>query len=203
MKHVFGGLVVLLLASGSAAAQGLQPGVKAGVNLATVSEVNRGGDEGSAGFDSRVGLAGGVFVTWRPVSWIELQPEVLVTSKGAALNEEGIDARLVLDYLEVPILARVSRRVSGATVYAAAGPTVAWLLRAKTRVAFEGSTEEIDMTDDVEPFDIGVAMGGGVEFGAFVIDGRYTLGLTDIDADRDDAITIRNRAITVTAGFRF
>ncbi len=200
MKHALGCLVVLLLASGSAAAQGLQPGVKAGVNLATVS---LGGDEGSAGFDSRVGLVGGVFATWRPVSWLALQPEVLVTSKGAALDEDGLDARLVLDYLEVPLLARVSRRVSGATVYAAAGPAVAWLLRAKTRTAFSGSTEEIDLKDDVEPFDVGVAMGGGVEIGAFVIDGRYTLGLSDIDADRSDAITIRNRAISVTAGFRF
>ncbi len=200
MKHALGCLVVLLLASGSAAAQGLRPGVKAGVNLATVS---LGGDEGSPGFDSRVWLVAGVFATWRPVSWLALQPEVLVTSKGAALDEDGLDARLVLDYLEVPVLARVSRRVSGATVYAAAGPTVAWLLRAKTRTAFSGSTEEIDLKDDVEPFDVGVAMGGGVEIGAFVIDGRYTLGLRDIDADRSDAITIRNRAISVTAGFRF
>lgn len=200
MKHALGGLVVLLLASGNVAAQGLRPGVKAGVNLATA---RLGGDEGGSGFDSRVGLVGGVFVTWRPVSWLELQPEVLVSSKGAALDEAGIDARLVLDYLEVPLLARVSRRVSGATVYAAAGPTVAWLLRAKSRVAFEGSTEEIDTKDDVEPFDVGVAMGGGVEMGAFVIDGRYTLGLSDIDADRSDTITIKNRALTMTAGFRF
>lgn len=200
MTHVLGCLILLCLAAGSAAAQGLQPGLKGGVNLANV----RGsGDEGSAGFDARVGLVAGVFATWRPVSWLALQPEVLVTSKGAALNDEGIDARLVLDYLEVPLLARVSRRVSRATVYVAAGPTVAWLLRAKTRVVFDGSTEEIDMKDDVEPFDMGVAMGGGVEIGAFVIDGRYTLGLSDIDADRSDAMTIRNRVISMTAGIRF
>lgn len=191
---------MLLVAAGSAAAQGLQPGAKAGVNLANVSTAREGS---SASFDSRVGLVGGVFVTWRLMSWLELQPEVLATSKGAALEEEGIDARLVLDYLEVPLLARVSRRVSGATVYAAAGPTVAWLLRAKSRVAFEGATEEIDMKDEVEPFDVGAVMGGGIEIGAFVIDGRYTLGLRDIDADRSDAITIRNRTISVTAGFRF
>jgi hypothetical protein len=200
MKHVLGCLIVLLLASGSAAAQGLRPGVKAGVNLATVS---LGGDEGGAAFDSRIGLVAGIFAAWRPVSWLELQPEVLVTSKGAALGEEGLDSRLALDYLEVPILARVTRRVSGVTVYAAAGPTVAWLLRAKTRTVFSGATEEIDLKDDVEPFDYGVAMGGGVEIGAVVIDGRYTLGLADIDADRGDAITIRTRAISVTAGFRF
>lgn len=200
MTHAIGCLAVLLLASGSAAAQGLRPGVKAGVNLANVSH---GGDESRAAFDSRVAPVAGVFVTWRPVSWIELQPEVLVTSKGAALAQEGIDARLVLDYLEVPLLARVSRRVSGATVYAAAGPTVAWLLRAKTRTAFSGATEEIDLQDDVEPFDAGVAMGGGVEIGALVIDGRYTLGLLDIDADRTDAMTIRTRAISMTVGFRF
>jgi hypothetical protein len=203
MKHALGCLIVLCLAAGSAAAQGLQPGVKGGVNLANVSNVSGEGGDGSPGFDARVGLVAGVFATWRPISWLELQPEVLVTSKGAALADEGIDARLVLDYLEVPLLARVSRRVSGATVYAAAGPTVAWLLRAKTRIAFDGSTEEIDMKEDVEPFDIGVAMGGGVEIGAFVIDGRYTLGLSDIDADRGDAITIRNRVISLTAGFRF
>lgn len=200
MKHVLAVMMALCVGAGSAAAQGLQPGAKAGVTLARVTF---DGDEGEAAFDTRVGLTGGVFVTWRAVSWLALQPELLVTSKGARFEADVLDTRLVLDYLEVPLLARLSRRVSGATVYAAAGPSFGWLLRAKSRVAFDGSTEEIDLKDEVEPFEIGAAFGGGIEIGAFVVDGRFTLGLSDIDADTTAAAGMKTRTIALTAGFRF
>ena len=46
-------------------------------------------------------------------------------------------------------------------------------------------------------------MGGGVEIGSIVIDGRYTLGLQDIDKDTSDTIKTTNRAVSLTVGFKF
>jgi hypothetical protein len=190
-----------LLFTETAAAQGRSLGVKGGVNLAT--QRNSGSDDDIA-LTSRVGLVGGVFVTLPLFGALELQPEGLVTSKGTRLDFAGVKASLVADYAEVPVLVRFSRRGTGTfNYYVAGGPAVAFLLRARSRTEFAGATEEIDISDQVNRFDFGVAMGGGIEIGSIVIDGRYTLGLQDIDKDKSDAVKTTNRAVSLTVGFRF
>jgi hypothetical protein len=192
-------LAVVLLAAPSASAQTFQFGVKGGVNFATLSV-----EDGDSAFDSRIGAVIGGFVTWQAFSWLELQPEVLFSSKGAKVEESGISSNLIVDYLEMPILARYSRPLSDNwRIYVAGGPTLGVRLRARATTEFSGGTEEIDIDDDVEQMDFGVAVGGGVEVGRWMFDGRYTFGLSDIDANASDAATFRNRAISVTAGFRF
>jgi hypothetical protein len=192
-------LAVALLAASSASAQTFQYGVKGGVNFATLSV-----EDGDSAFDSRVGVVLGGFVTWKALSWLELQPEFLFTSKGAKVEDRGVTSDLIVDYFEVPILARYSRPLSDNwRFYVAGGPTLATRLRARTRTEFSGGTEEIDIDDDVEQMEFGVAIGGGLETGRWVFDGRYTLGLSDVDADPSETATFRNRTISVTAGFRF
>lgn len=195
-----GACALALLCAQPAAAQGLTLGVKGGVNVAT--QRNSGGDDAGPGLQSRVGLVAGMFATMPLFSRLELQPEALFTSKGARVDLEGVKASLVADYLEVPVLARFSRR-GAFNFYLAGGPAVAFLLRAHSRTAFAGATEEIDITEQVNRVDVGVAMGGGVEFGSIVIDGRYTLGLLDIDKDKSDAVKTTNRAVSLTVGFTF
>jgi hypothetical protein len=195
-------LILSLLCSTQALAQTLQFGVKGGINVANV-EFDAGGS-GAPTFDWRTGLVAGGFVTWRAASWLELQPEVLFSSKGASLEEEGISSRLILDYVEVPVLLRFTGPVSGSTkFYVAGGPYFAARARAKTRTEFGGSTEEIDIKDDIESTDLGVVIAGGLELGAIVFDGRYTLGLSDIDADTSDDLKVKNRCISLTVGFKF
>lgn len=194
------GCAVALLCTQTATAQGRTLGVKGGVNLAT--QRNSGGDDDGPGLQSRIGLVAGLFATMPLFSKLELQPEALFTSKGARVDLDGVKASLVADYLEVPVLVRFSRR-GGFSYYLAGGPALAFLLRAHSRAEFAGATEEIDITEQVNRVDVGVAMGGGVEIGSIVIDGRYTLGLQDIDKDTSDAIKTTNRAVSLTVGFKF
>lgn len=190
-----------LLCSGPAFAQGLGLGVKGGVNIAT-ERIE--GDEGGPSLDSRIGVVAGMFATVPLTSWLDLQPEALYAMKGARLNLGGVKASVGLDYLEVPVLARISRRGAGKIHYhAAGGPSVAFLLRSRYRTKFGSSTEEIDISDELERLDFGVAVGGGVERGSLVIDARYTLGLKDIDKDKSDTVKTTNRALSLTVGFKF
>ena len=192
-------LALVILVASTTSAQTFQFGVKGGVNFATLSV-----EDGESAFDSRIGAVIGGFVTWHAFRWLELQPEILFTSKGAKVEESGISSNLIVDYLEVPILARYSRPLSDNwRFFVAGGPTLGVRLRARTTTEFSGGTEEIDIDDDVEEMDFGVAVGGGVEVGRWILDGRYTFGLSDLDADTSDAATFRNRVISVTAGFRF
>ena len=193
-------LALAILCASSAFAQGIEKGVRGGLNVATTAT---SGDNGDAAPDWLLrGVVGG-FIVWPVTSWLVLQPEVLYAMKGAKQEEFGLESKLLLDYVEVPVLARLSRgSPGGRTWYLVAGPSFGWLARAKARADFGGSTEEIDLTEDVERFDIGVAAGGGVELGSIVIDARYTHGLSDIDKDTSDDVKVRNRAVSLTIGFR-
>lgn len=192
---------LLVISAGEASGQVTGAGVRAGVNVSTM---NSSGGRGEAPVDPQArGVVAG-YLTWRLFPWLELQPEAAYSLKGGKTDESGVAAKALLDYLEVPIVARVTRGAAGARrVYGIGGGAVAVLLRARTRAAFGGATEEIDISEDVETLDWGVVVGGGVELGAMVIDLRYTHGLRDIDADRSDQVKVRNRAASLTAGLRF
>jgi hypothetical protein len=192
-------LLVATLCSGTTAfAQGFQVGAKGGVNFATV---NFAGETNAT--DGRWSPVAGGFVVL-PLFWgIALQTEGLYTVKGARLNGPTVDSSLVLDYLEVPVLARVTVHAFGSKLYFLGGPAPAFRLRARTRTTFSGATEEIDIADDVKRFDVGVAGGAGMEFGSLIVEGRYTFGLIDINEKRADAAAAKNRAVSVTAGWRF
>lgn len=190
--------VAWLAAAVPSFAQGHHLGVKGGVNVATQ---NTSGDSGGPALDSRIGGVVGAFWTLPLASWLDVQAEGLYSMKGARLKFQGIESTFQLDYFEVPVLGRVLFGSGHRRYYAAGGPSIAFRVRAKTRTALSGATEEIDVADQVERIDMGIAAGGGMEMGRLVIDGRYTYGLSDLD--KDSSSTTKNRAIAVTAGFRF
>ena len=187
--------LVLTLACASPAAAQITYGVKAGVNFANVSF---GGDDVPS--SSRVGVLAGALATVPLTGWLSVQPEAIYTVKGASIDVFDIESEYIVDYLEVPVLARVRVR---SKVYVAAGPSVAFRIRARSRTSFDGSTEEVDIADDVESLDVGIVGAAGFHMRRWVFDGRYTHGLSDTDADTSDDVKIRNRVFSVSAGFRF
>jgi hypothetical protein len=188
-------LIVVLGSSVPAAAQ-MSYGVKAGANFANVSFDGEADVPSSA----RVAPLAGAFVTIPLRGWLSVQPEMIYTVKGASLDVGGIDSDLIVDYLEVPILARVP---VGRRFYLAAGPSMAVRVRARSRTSFGGSTEEIDLDEEIESFDLGVVGAAGMVFGRWIFDGRYTHGLSDTDADTSDDLKIRNRVFSLSAGITF
>jgi hypothetical protein len=191
----------VLLCGGLAFAQGITTGVRGGINLASA---RFDAQDGATTLDTGLTPVLGVFVTVPLTTWFELQPEALYSVKGPRLKMGAVESQLLLDYLEVPLLGRFSRRGGRAIdYYFTGGASVGVRLRARSRTDFGGAVEDIDISDEVERFDVGVVAGGGLEISAVVIDGRYTHGLRDIDKDKTDDVKITNRAWSLTAGFRF
>lgn len=189
--------VTVFLCTAPAAAQGWTTGVKAGVNFSSITFESPDEDRS---LDWRLGAVVGGFVRVPLLSWVDLQPEVLYAVKGGKEDAFGVSSAVLLDYLEVPVLARIP--FAGRKYFIVAGPYLGVRVRARTRTEFSGSTEEVDISDSVERLDYGVSAGGGVEIGSIVIDGRYSFSLSDIDADIDE-VKGKNRVITATVGFRF
>lgn len=197
-------LMLMVTLTGRAFAQESQAafGVKAGANFANVDFQ---GDDDTFNFDRRTGLTAGLFVVWPANSRLALQTEALYSQKGITLDEGGASGTTKIDYLDFPVLARFSSSPSGGTSFHLfAGPSFGFRVSAKTEVSVDGEEDfSEDIDEEIERVDLGLVVGAGVEFGRLVVDGRYTWGLSDLDADKSDDIKIRNRVFTVMAGFRF
>jgi hypothetical protein len=173
-------------------------GAKAGINLANVS-VSLGSLSASA--DSRTGFVGGAFAQFGLGSPLFLQPEVLYSSKGSEASDEIEDFTLSLDYLEVPILVGAAFPIENSAVKPMifAGPSVGFLLSCDS----DGS----DCKDEAKSVDFGLVFGGGIQFALenlnLILDGRYNLGLTNIDDTGEADISLKNRAWQFMAGVGF
>ena len=194
-------LLVVVAGTASAQEQSAAVGVKAGINFANL---NFEGDGATVNLDQRKGVVGGLFVIWPADGRLGLQTEVLYSQKGAQMEEGGDSAKIKLDYIDVPVLARFSSPVStGTSFHVFAGPSFGFRVSAKAESSFEDEDDSEDIEDDVERFDFGLVAGAGLEIGRFLVDGRYTWGLSNINKVESDDVKIKNRVFSVMAGIRF
>jgi Outer membrane protein beta-barrel domain len=199
MRVLSGVFVLVLLCGSQALAQQASFGVKGGVNLATLSS----DQDPSPEFKYRVGIVAGGFFAWPIGARLDLQPEVLFSQQGASFDEPGFDSITIrLDSLVTPILVRYKLGSSGKGLVVFGGPSLGFNLSAKAVSKSSGRTTTDDIGDDIESFDYGVVFGAGWETGRFIIDGRYTWGLSSIGKDEDDP-KVTHRVIGILAGFRF
>jgi hypothetical protein len=198
--------VLVLVAAGlvpeSAAAQGVSAGLKGGALFSSIPKFgDRLDDEGLGDlFDvgERIGFTGGGFLTLSLLPGFAIQPEVLFVQKGSTLSIAGFDTTLALDYIDIPVLARLSVGGGGAKVYFFGGPSFNFNVSAEADN--EGDFED-DLAENIEKSEIGAVVGLGVEIGKFLVEGRWIEGLTNVSKDSD--ATLRNRAFAVMAGIRF
>jgi hypothetical protein len=187
---------VVGIAGGRAAAQGLEYGAKGGVNVATLALH----ESVPVSFDNRIGLVAGGFVTWPLGSRVSVQPEVLFSQKGATFDDTGAAGRIELDALDVPILVRYRF----GRLIAFGGPSLGFTLRARQVLEFGDEEESVDIRDDIESLDFGIAAGAAYEAGRISVEGRYTFGLTNLNTvSVDEEALVKTRVIAVLVGYRF
>ena len=136
-------------------------------------------------------LGGGFFM---------IQPELHFLQKGYHIEDAAPlygDVTTTLNYMELPILARVNFGGS-VKVFAFAGPSVGYLLSG-TYEDDNGSLDPKDYLDDVE---YSAHIGAGVGIGTFEVDIRYIAGLSDI-SDSDNLSDVRNSSYGVGLTLKF
>jgi hypothetical protein len=191
--------LVLLGNVSAAAAQGFVYGAKGGVNISTLAVDPEGSD-----YKSQLVLIAGGFVVRPFTGRLDLQAEGLFSMKGASVELGGTSENVRLDYIDVPVLVRY--RIQGSdhpSIHAFGGPSFNFLVRART-IADLGNTKiDQDITDSVERFELGVVGGASVGLGRWIVEGRYTYGISDTDKDTSDDLKVRNRMFSVLGGLRF
>ena len=209
------GLTLLLgLAATPAFAQKLERGIKLGPTISTiVFDAAVDGDGlfgpgGDAGYRRKVSIGGGGFVVLPLAGPLGFEIEGLFTPKGGKLPEE-FDSTLIINYLEFPLLGRMTAvRSKSASFFVFGGPSPAFRIEAKHKIEQRTGPITNGLVDDVSSginrFEVALIAGAGVNVGRYaVIDARYSWGLSDINHGPDPTVVVRNRAFTVLAGVRF
>ena len=203
MKHLVRVFILLVVIGLPAAAQAqVSGGVRAGVNLANLS----GDPEPPVGFDTLTSLVAGAFVTVPVNEIFAFQPEALYSRQGTKISDSGITARTKLDYVQVPLLARV-RTGAHSPLAILFGPSLGFRTGASLSAPGIPAEATEGFEDGFRTFDFGIAAGAEIGAGPLVFDARYTWGLTNILKDtfqgEPNSDKAKNRVLSLTAGLRF
>lgn len=153
------------------------------------------------------GLVGGVYFNMG-LGPLSFQPEVLYARMGMKYSFEGATIEYQTDYIQVPLLFKVSVIPAGPirpVVYA--GGYGSYLLNAKGVMTSEEGSDSGDLDEMYQKYDYGLVGGAGVEFKLpgikLSLEGRYNLGLANVLKEAEAGESLKNRSIMVLLGVGF
>ncbi|MCI0691988.1 PorT family protein [candidate division KSB1 bacterium] len=195
-------------------------GVIGGLNLANLRF-----DPGPVpGISKTTAFGAGGVMQLRLAENLALQLEPMYLQKGAKLESSFFDfgfdssqafsmnVKFKLNYLEVPAMLKLDIGTGTTKTYVMAGPIIGFRMSAKLTgsISDAGINQKIDedIKGQTKSLDFGVGFGAGVSFpaggNAIFVQGRYTLGLIDINDDPEDPETkIKTSGIQVMTGIIF
>ncbi len=161
-------------------------GVKGGFNISDLYWDPNPGIE----FNNRAGFAAGAFFEYKFYKNFSFSLEPLYIEKGAQAKSTVlvmVDYKLKLNYLEVPLHLKFAVPTKQATPYIFAGPVFSYNLYAKLKISTDYYSASEDYQDFIKKTDVGANAGVGISFPlrnlSWLMEGRYTFGLTDINND--------------------
>jgi hypothetical protein len=146
----------------------------------------------------------GAFMEYRIGSLFAISPELLYSRQGVQGKEDGTTARVRLNYINLPVLAKLYV-IDNLSVDL--GPQIAFMVNSDIWAKSGGQTASIKLPSSEfgipapKTLDVGFAMVLTYNIKDFFIQGRYNLGLTDIF--KDDPTNSKNGVIQLGAGYRF
>lgn len=212
LKIVIVALVLIFTgASLNAQEKKVTAGVKAGMNLSTIT-----GD--ADGADSKFGYHVGVTIDYEFSKNLFILTGIEFTTKGAKENVEipteynwGYDAKISINpmYLQVPIHFGYKLDIASETkMVFRGGPYIAYGVGGKAKLTSKYTGNEkvnIFRTDGYKNFDFGFGLGTGVEYKKYAFNVGYDFGVINIDntKDKDERGTFRNGNFHVGLGYKF
>lgn len=188
----------------SLAQVGLAIGAKGGIGITTF----KGSD--AKNIDGRTSWLGGAFVNAQISPVFNLQPEIIFSQKGADYTIDGTRKHLVINYFEVPVLAKLRLPIGDVVFpHILLGPNFAFKTNAKySSDETANGTQVVADESDIRRSDIGGLVGAGIDIEArdsglfFTIDGRYGFGFNNIDRS-DKGSELRNAGLSFAVGVGF
>lgn len=236
--------VIILFFFISSAAQ-IHIGAKGGISIPNL----KGDNEQSKGYTSRLGSYAGIAANFQLSKYFSLQPEINFSPQGGqrkgmqSVPSDAINGitlppgttlyanfknTTILNYIEIPVLAKLTLGHNKLTYYICAGPHMAFLIEAKTKtdgssllyldaggtiplmlngnsfptVSFNGDT---DIKESIKTINTGLQGGLGLQYhlgpGNIFAEGRAILGLTDIQTNPERDGKNKTGSLVIAAGY--
>ncbi|MFB6272976.1 MAG: porin family protein [Salinibacter sp.] len=171
--------------------------------------------------NSRQGLTGGIHFMYNINEALSVEFDFLYTERGAnSITAQGgpdvSDAydlagdRMTIDYYDFPVLFKLTAPIEAVKVRAFVGPSISFLAGATENgnTVQKDLQSEVPVTDRFLLYDLGGVVGGeiavplpGVANGELAVDGRYTIGYSNVDQTQD--FTLKNRSLSGSLVFRY
>ena len=188
---------VTVFAFGFANAQEFKFGVKAGLNVGTLS----GDFEDTfvnTDMEMRPSFHVGGFAEIKLTDKFAIQPELLYSVEGGRQDVPGESDKLIWDlaYINLPIMAKFYPIPK---LSIEAGPQIGFLTKAEA--TFDGDTVA-DFKDDSKSTAISLNLGAGYNFTDHIFGSlRYSIGMTDIIDEND--FDSKSNVLALSAGYKF
>ena len=204
---------LLLCATITAQTEKVKIGVKAGLNIASLTF-----DENELESSQKTGFTAGIMAEIPLAKNFSVQPEVLYSQQGMKFSYSDIDvanssykSMITLNYLNIPVMLKYYV-LKGLSVQA--GPQIGILLKSNNKYQdnFLGydNHENYNLSDYTNAFDTSVNLGLGYQFKhKFYVDLRYNISYSDVfkEANSNGNYVInsdmRNRVFQITIGYFF
>ena len=176
MKKLF----LAMIFAATTAVSFAQIGVKGGVALSNL-RFNDSNNEISDNA-ARVGYQAGLVFKLPIIEGnLALQPEVLYAARGAKYNTRNAEVSTRFSYIDVPVLLVWNPLDGPLNIHA--GPQFSRLIDVDYKYEFANDVTVKADRDNFEDWDLGLAVGLGLNFEKFFVDFRYIQGLNDIQND--------------------
>ncbi len=190
MKLYLNVAIAAILMTATAEAQNVNVGVKGGLNIYNINNSNGQKYDNLLGFN--LGLVGHIHLAKQ----LALQPELVYSAQGAKFSDGGVETKIQLGYINVPLLLQYMFD-NGFRLQA--GPQVGFLVNAKMKKP----NSTIEVKDSYKKVDVGLGAGIGYVNPStnFGIDARYNLGLSNINDN--SSVKSTNRGFQVGVFYLF
>jgi len=220
LRDLIAAAVIVAMTSGTAVAGGTTFGVKAGLNMATITNNPTSWDPN---LSLKSGFAAGAFLIYRFNNQLGLQPELLYSQRGVDsrlldYSIADVDLTALFDYVELPMLLVYTVPLKGSfrpILYA--GPVLSYMLSSELELSASLLSVSVDIGSLTHVNDFGGIIGTGfwwqVGHGMITFDVRYQRGFTnvitsgDFDINGDpqtiEADDIKNQGFAFLLGYAF
>lgn len=150
-------------------------GLKGGLSYSSFSSFKVG--ELPEAVNSHTGFNAGVAVCFHLPHGFAIQPEVLFVSKGADFTGDS-NLSLKTNYVEVPVNIQAGLDLILMRPYLAITPFVGFVI--SHDVSLKGGSTISELSNRVNKFDYGIAIGGGIDIWRFQLSARYKWSLANL-----------------------
>lgn len=144
-------------------------GIKGGLNIYNII------NDDNVSYNSKAGLHAGLIGHIHFTRQIALQPELLYSAQGAQYDIAGVNTKINLAYINVPLMVQYMFD-NGFRLQA--GPQIGFLVNAKSKI--NNTTYDIKNNFKTADIALGIGVGYVEPSSGLGIDARYNVGLTDI-----------------------